>query len=142
MATPNNDYERLRVKLDQHQFRVRQILWLAAVSTYEMSIPDTLEAFFEDIHQDCDPSIPRSLLSLSRPASPIEVVELLQTERLNGYLMQIEQPRLSDDGLSFRWDITDHYWVYGELMADAVRAAVAHASERFPVKGDSQSTLF
>lgn len=138
----SNDADRLRAKLDIHQFRICQMLWLPAMTTYEMSMPPSLERFMEDIHQGCDPSIPQALLGLERPASSMDLFELLQEQNIDGYLMQVEQPRLLPDGLSFSWETTDIWWVYGATIADALRAAIARASERFPVGGNSQSTLF
>lgn len=138
----SNDADRLRAKLDIHQFRINQILWLQAMTTYEMSMPAPLERFMEDIHQNCDRSIPPALLSVPRPASAMELFELLQDQKIDGYLMQIEQPQLLPDGLSFSWGNTDSWWVYGTTIADALRAAIARASERFPVGGSPQPTLF
>jgi len=144
--------ERVRQGLDAHTFRIRQIIWLATVQTYDFGIPDTLESFFEDIHQDCDRSIPPLFLSVQRPVgsaqeepdsqdspdepdaqgSPADVIALLQEHGYDGFLFQLEQPRLLPDGISFNWDSTDRCWVYGSTITEALRAATERAKERFP----------
>lgn len=134
MSTINNPIEVILRRTETHQFRVRQIIWFAAIMAYEYDMPDTVEEFFEDIHQDCDASIPAEFIALDRPAPAPEVADLIQTRGLNGFALQCEQPRLPPGASAYSWDRDklDRWWVYGPTLLEAFRAAEERAKEQFP----------